>query len=88
MSTGPRSVEGRQRCATGRFVHGQETTAMRLERSLGSARLALLESVGFGLGIIKGNRTRGRRPDRMGEVYLELQAIYQKMVFERTKCIE
>ena len=34
---------------------------------------------------MKGARTRGRRPDRMGEVYPELQATYQKLVIERAK---
>jgi len=58
---------------------------MRSERSLASARLAVLESVGFGIGFMSGPRTRGRRPDRMGEAYPELQALYQKLVIERAK---
>jgi hypothetical protein len=58
---------------------------MRTERSLASARLAVLESVGFGLGLMTGTRTRGRKPDRMGEVYPELQDLYQKLVIERAK---
>ncbi len=58
---------------------------MREERSLASARLAMLENIGFVFGFMTGNRTRGRRPDRMGEVYPELQAIYQKLVIERTE---
>lgn len=84
-STGPKSLEGLQRCAQGRTVHGQETINMRLERSLASARLAVLESVGFALGLLQGSRTRGRKPDRMGEAYPELQALYQKLVIERAK---
>lgn len=84
-STGPRTPEGRQRCAQARTVHGQETTTMRLERSLASARLAVLESVGFGLGMMTGIRTPGRRPDRMAEVYPELQTLFQKLVVERAK---
>ena len=84
-ATGPLTEEGRQRCAKARTTHGQETTTMRVERSLASARLALLESVGFALGLMSGTRTRGRRPDRMSEVYPELQAFYQKMVIERAK---
>lgn len=84
-STGPKTPEGRQRCAQARTVHGRETTSMRMERSLASARLAVLESIGFGLGLMKGNRTPGRRPDRMGEAYPELQTLYQKLVIERAK---
>lgn len=84
-STGPKTPEGRQRCAQARTVHGQETTAIRMERSLASARLAVLESVGFTLRMMTGTRTRGRRPDRMAEVYPELQALFQKLVIERAK---
>ena len=84
-STGPRTIEGKRKCAAVRTVHGHDTIAMRQERSLGSARLAVLEAVGFGLGLMEGNRTPGRRPDRMGEVYPELQVMFQKMVLERAK---
>ena len=58
---------------------------MHLERSLASARLAVLESVGFALGMMTGTRTPGRRPDRMAEAYPELQALFQKLVIERAK---
>lgn len=84
-STGPKTSEGRQRCAQARTTHGQQTTTMRTERSLASARLAVLEEIGHGLNMMTGPRTRGRRPDRMGEAYPELQAMFQKMVLERAK---
>jgi len=84
-STGPKTQEGRQRCAAAKLIHGQETTTIRMERSLASARLAILEQVGHGLKMMTGPRTRGRRPDRMGEAYPELQAIFQKLVIERAK---
>lgn len=58
---------------------------MRTERSLASARLAVLESVGFALGFMTGARTPGRRPDRMAEAYPELQALFRKLVTERAK---
>jgi hypothetical protein len=32
-----------------------------------------LESVGFAIGLMSGNRTRGRRPDRISEAYPVLQ---------------
>jgi len=84
-STGPRTEAGKRKCAAARTVHGHDTIAMRQERSLGSARLAVLESIGFAIGLLKGTKTRGRRPDRMGEAYPELQAMFQQMVFERAK---
>jgi len=78
-STGPKTHEGRQRCAQARRVHGRETANMRIARSMASARLAVLESVGFALGMMSGNRTVGRRPNRVAEAYPELQALFQKL---------
>ena len=74
-STGPKTEAGRQRCAEAKTIHGRETRKARTERSLGSARLAVLESVGFSIGLMSGGRTRGRRPDRMAEAYPELQTL-------------
>lgn len=73
-STGPKTEAGRQRCAEAKTIHGRETREARTERSLGSARLAVLEAVGFSIGLMSGGRTRGRRPNRMTEDYPELQA--------------
>jgi hypothetical protein len=73
MSTGATTPEGRLRCALAKTTHGQETAQVRMERSLGSARLAVLESVGHALGLLTGPRTRGRKPDRMTKAYPELQ---------------
>ena len=83
--SGPKTIEGQRRCAAAKTVHGYETRDTRNERSLASARLALLESIGFSIGLLKGTRTRGRKPDRMGKAYPELQALYQKLVIERAK---
>jgi hypothetical protein len=58
---------------------------MRTERSLATARLAMLEEIGHGIKMMSGPRTRGRKPDRMSEAYPELQALYQKLVIERAK---
>ena len=84
-STGPKSDQGRIRCAAAKTIHGEQTSSMRTERSLASARLAILEEVGHGLKMMSGPRTRGRKPDRMGEACPELQALYQKLVIERAK---
>ena len=72
-STGPKTPEGRQRCAEAKTVHGNETSANRLDRSQASARLAVLEMVGHTLGFIHGPRTRGKKPELMAQAYPELQ---------------
>ena len=74
FSTGAQTPEGRQRCAEVKTVHGRETRSIRAERSQASARLSVLEQVGFEIGLMTGSRTRGRRPSKMGEVYPEVQA--------------
>lgn len=85
-STGPKTLEGRQRCAEARLVHGQETASNRKNRSLASARLAVLEWAGHSLQIMHGPRTRGPKPTRMDEVELELQqAVCQILLRTYTK---
>lgn len=74
MSTGAKTPEGRLLCALAKTTDGQETSVARVERSIGSARLAVLESVGHALGFLTGPRTRGRKPTKMTEAYPELQA--------------
>jgi hypothetical protein len=75
LSVGPRTIEGKRKCAAVRTVHGNEIIAMRQERSLASAKLAVLEAVGFEIGLMNGGRTRGRRPNRMDEAYPELNLL-------------
>jgi len=75
LSTGPKTEAGRQRCAQAKTIHGRETRETRNERSLASARLAVLEAVGYKLGFMNGTRTRGRKSDRMAESYPELQEL-------------
>ena len=82
-STGPRTAEGRQRCTEARLIHGQETTALRNERRLASARLAVLEMSGHALGFMHGARTRGRKPVLMGEVELELQQVVRDILLRQ-----
>ena len=83
LSTGPRTEAGRKRCAEAKTIHGRETRELRTERSLGSARLAVLEEVGFALGFMSGGRTRGRRPDRMRDALPELQALVKVQIKSR-----
>ena len=63
LSTGPKTVEGRQRIADAQTVHGRDTKAARLERLRGSLRLAQLEDVMHVLGMTSAKRTRGRKPN-------------------------
>ena len=79
-SSGPKTEAGRQRCAEAKTIHGRETREVRTERSLASARLAVIEALGFSIGLMSGGRTRGRRPDRMAEVYPELQTLLKVYV--------
>ena len=74
LSTGPNTEAGRLRCAEAKTIHGRETRKTRTERSLGAARIAVLEAIGFSIGLMSGGRTRGSRPDRMDEACPELQA--------------
>ena len=83
VSTGPRTAEGRQRCAEARLIHGQETTALRNERRFAGARLAILEMTGHALGFMHGGRTRGRKPALMGEVEQELWDVVRNGLYRR-----
>ena len=78
-STGPKTEEGRQRCGADKLVHGRETREARNERSLASARLAVLEAVGHELGFMSGTRTRGIKPHKMGQVLPELQEAVRRL---------
>jgi len=62
LSTGPRTEQGRQRCAEAKTIHGNETRKVRTERALAMRRLRTLEDLGHALGIMKGARTLGRKP--------------------------
>jgi hypothetical protein len=82
-STGPRTPEGRTRCAQARTKHGQETTEIRKERSQASARLAVLEWAGHALGFMHGPRTRGPKPKQMAEVESELYKLTHRHIQKR-----
>lgn len=61
-STGPKTEQGRQRCAEAKTIHGNETRKMRVDQAEGMRRLRALEDLGHALGIMSGQRTRGRKP--------------------------
>jgi len=60
-STGPKTEQGRQRCAEAKTIHGNETRKARTERAEGMRRLRALEELGYALGIMAGPRTSGRK---------------------------
>jgi len=63
-------------CAEVKAIFDNEA---RTERSLASGGFAVLEAVGFSIGLMSGGRTRGRRPDRMTEAYPELKALVSRL---------
>jgi hypothetical protein len=62
-STGPKTAEGRARCAAAKTVHGQDTRQARRELSEGLAHLRALEDLARALKMIEGPRSPGRPPD-------------------------
>jgi len=61
-STGPKTPEGRQRCAEARTKTGTETRKARNERAEAMRRLRAFEDLGHALGIMEGKRTQGKKP--------------------------
>lgn len=61
-STGPKTSEGRQRCAEAKTIHGNETRKARTERATAMRRLRTLENLGHSLGLMEGARMPGRKP--------------------------
>ena len=62
LPKGPRTPEGRQRCAAAKYKGLNESRRERTERGLGMRRLRELEGLGHLLGILRGARTPGRKP--------------------------
>ena len=63
LSTGPKTEQGRQRCAEAKTIHGEETRAKRAERSRKSAELHQLVDLGNSIGLFNGKvALRGRPP--------------------------
>ena len=60
-STGPKTPEGRQRCAEAKTVHGNETRAKRAAYREGMRELHELEELGRAMGMIVGLRRAGRK---------------------------
>jgi hypothetical protein len=62
-STGPKTDQGRKRCAQARTIHGRETRKARIERALVVKLLRDLEDIGRAVGLIQGGKTVGRKPE-------------------------
>jgi len=60
--SGPKTKEGRQRCATAKYKGLNESRKQRTERALVMRRLRELEELGHALSIMAGARTPGRKP--------------------------
>jgi hypothetical protein len=59
-STGPRTPEGRARCAAAKTVHGHDTRQARRELSEGLTHIRALEGLARALQMIEGPRSPGR----------------------------
>ena len=59
-STGPKTPDGRQRCAEAKTIHGNETRQARSDRATAMRRLRELEKMGHALGIMHGPMMPGR----------------------------
>lgn len=62
LSTGPKTAEGRARCAQAKTIHGRETRALRAEHSKKMQEIRTLEELGFKYGFMKGSKIPGRKP--------------------------
>ena len=62
LSTGPKTKEGRARCAAAKTVHGRETRQIRANRTAKLAELYELETLGREIDLITGPKTPGRKP--------------------------
>lgn len=60
-STGAKTLEGKLKIAQAHTKHGQETRAIRKERSIQSGELSLLEDLMYALKMTDMPRIRGRK---------------------------
>ena len=63
-STGPKTEQGRQRCAEARTVHGEDTRAKRAQNAICAIKLLLLRDLGLRIGLFGPEPTGwpGRKP--------------------------
>ena len=64
LSTGPKTPEGRQRCAEAKTIHGNDTRAKRAQNAAASTQLNYLRDLGNLLGMFNGKTGwPGRKPN-------------------------
>jgi hypothetical protein len=64
LSTGPKTPEGRNRCAVSKTIHGNDTRARRTQNAVASATLNYLRDLGNLLGMFTGKTGwPGRKPN-------------------------
>ena len=63
-STGPKTEQGRQRCAEAKTVHGYSTREKRKQNAISATKLLLLRDLGLRIGLFGPEPTGwpGRRP--------------------------
>ena len=65
LSTGPKTEQGRKRCAEAKTIHGRETREIRAAKSRKSAELHRLVNLGNAIGLFSGKAAlRGRPPNK------------------------
>lgn len=74
-STGPKTNQGRARCAEVKTIHGRETRSIRTERSEALARLGVLEMLGHSIGLKTGNNFRNQRYKTISEENPKLNSL-------------
>jgi len=62
LSTGPKTADGRARCAQAKTIHGNDTRADRAQYSKKMTEIRNLEAIGFKIGMFSGSRFVGRKP--------------------------
>jgi hypothetical protein len=64
LSTGPKTEQGRQRCAAAKTIDGKDTRGKRAQNAIASAKLNYLRDLGNLLGVFTGNTGwPGRKPN-------------------------
>ena len=76
-SSGPKTVEGKQRSAAAHTIHGRERRADRVVRSAQTARIYQLEDLIYLLKMTSAPRFRGRKP--LG--YVPIKSLAQAWVY-------
>jgi hypothetical protein len=69
-STGPKTKEGRERCAKAKTIHGMSTRQAKRELSLELQEIYLLHMLAWHIGMLESPRPTGRPPYARGETAL------------------